>query len=80
MVTVMVTVTVDGSGYDFLTDILCELNSRNPQVASRLLTPLIEFKKYDLHRQQLMKSQLNRLSQLSDLAPDLFEKIDRALA
>ncbi|MFT5677245.1 MAG: aminopeptidase N [Paraglaciecola sp.] len=70
----------DGSGYDFLTDILCELNSRNPQVASRLLTPLIEFKKYDLHRQQLMKGQLNRLSQLSDLAPDLFEKIDRALA
>jgi aminopeptidase N len=70
---------LDGSGYVFLTDIICELNSRNPQVASRLLTPLIEFKKYDLHRQQLMRSQLNRLSLLTDLAPDLFEKIDRAL-
>lgn len=71
---------IDGSGYVFLTDILCQLNSSNPQVASRLITPLIEFKKYDLVRQELMKEQLNRLSKIDNLAADLFEKIDRALA
>jgi len=71
---------IDGSGYVFLTDILCQLNSSNPQVASRLITPLIEFKKFDLTRQALMKEQLIRLSNIDDLAADLFEKIDRALA
>ncbi|WP_117072803.1 aminopeptidase N C-terminal domain-containing protein, partial [Klebsiella pneumoniae] len=28
-----------GKGYEFLTEILCDLNSRNPQVASRLIEP-----------------------------------------
>jgi len=71
---------IDGSGYVFLTDILCQLNSSNPQVASRLITPLIEFKKFDAVRQELMKEQLIRLSKIDGLAADLFEKIDRALA
>ncbi|QUM89390.1 aminopeptidase N [Moritella sp. 36] len=71
---------IDGSGYVFLTDILCQLNSSNPQIASRLITPLIEFKKFDQTRQALMKAQLIRLSKLGGLATDLFEKIDRALA
>jgi len=71
---------IDGSGYVFLTDILCKLNSSNPQVASRLITPLIEFKKFDSTRQALMKAQLIRLSKIDALAADLFEKIDRALA
>ncbi|QUM76496.1 aminopeptidase N [Moritella sp. 24] len=71
---------IDGSGYVFLTDILCQLNSSNPQVASRLITPLIEFKKFDSVRQELMKEQLIRLSKIDGLAADLFEKIDRALA
>ncbi|WP_249024882.1 aminopeptidase N C-terminal domain-containing protein, partial [Aeromonas hydrophila] len=31
----------DGRGYRFLTDLLIELNEVNPQVASRLITPLI---------------------------------------
>lgn len=69
----------DGRGYQFLADILTELNSLNPQVAARLITPLIEFKKYDDARKVLMRAELIRLSQLADLAPDLFEKIDRAL-
>ncbi|MFT5808307.1 MAG: aminopeptidase N, partial [Moritella dasanensis] len=71
---------IDGSGYAFLADILCQLNSSNPQVASRLITPLIEFKKFDSVRQGLMKAQLVRLSNIDALAADLFEKIDRALA
>lgn len=37
----------DGSGYRFLTDLLIELNEVNPQVASRLITPLIQFKRLD---------------------------------
>lgn len=70
----------DGRGYEFLTDILCQLNSSNPQVASRLITPLIDFKKFDNVRQTLMITQLQRLRDLPDLAADLYEKIERALA
>lgn len=37
----------DGSGYQFLVEMLTDLNSRNPQVASRLIEPLIRLKRYD---------------------------------
>ena len=69
----------DGSGYRFLTDVLVELNSRNPQVASRLIEPLIRFGRYDAERQQLMREQLLRLQKLNNLARDLFEKITKSL-
>ena len=36
----------DGAGYEFLADKIIELNSINPQVASRLVKPLIDWKKY----------------------------------
>ncbi|MDD9194703.1 aminopeptidase N [Aliivibrio sp. S3MY1] len=69
-----------GEGYAFLGDILLELNESNPQVASRLIDPLLKFKKYDSDRQDLMKAQLQRLADLDNLAKDLFEKVTKALA
>ncbi|RBW47863.1 aminopeptidase N [Psychromonas sp. B3M02] len=71
---------LDGSGYAFLTDQLIKLNSQNPQVASRLITPLIQFKRLDEKRVALIKVQLNRLLALPDLAVDLYEKVTKALA
>ncbi|WJW82750.1 aminopeptidase N [Moellerella wisconsensis] len=70
----------DGSGYQFLVEILTDLNRRNPQVASRLIEPLIRLKRYDEHRQALMRQSLEQLKQLDDLSGDLFEKITKALA
>ncbi len=70
----------DGSGYQFMVEMLTELNSRNPQVASRLIEPLIRFKRYDEHRQQLMRAALEQLKTLPNLSGDLFEKITKALA
>lgn len=69
-----------GEGYAFLGDILLDLNVSNPQVASRLIDPLLKFKKYDGDRQDLMKAQLQRLADLDNLAKDLFEKVTKALA
>jgi len=71
---------IDGSGYKFLTDQLIKLNSQNPQVASRLITPLIQFKRLDDKRIELIKAELNRLLALPDLAVDLYEKVTKALA
>ncbi|MGL5291409.1 MAG: aminopeptidase N [Vibrionaceae bacterium] len=69
----------DGSGYRFLTQILTQLNESNPQVASRLIDPLLKWRKLDPARQLLMKQQLEQLEQLPNLSNDLFEKINNAL-
>ncbi|WP_413113467.1 aminopeptidase N [Thaumasiovibrio sp. DFM-14] len=69
-----------GKGYQFLVEILTELNSVNPQVAARLIDPLLKLKCYDSDRERLMRQALTQLSQLDGLAKDLFEKISKALA
>ncbi|WP_434929832.1 aminopeptidase N [Shewanella sp. HL-SH5] len=70
----------DGAGYAFLTDILIKLNKTNPQVASRMITPLIQFAKYDDGRQQMMKQSLMTLQNLPNLSKDLYEKVNKALS
>lgn len=69
----------DGGGYRFLTEILSDLNTRNPQVAARLIEPLIRLKRYDESRQALMRQSLEQLKTLDNLSGDLFEKIGKAL-
>ena len=59
---------------------LDELNHSNPQVASRLITPLLQIKRFDPVRQSLMRQELQRLSERADLSRDLYEKVSRALA
>lgn len=70
---------IDGSGYRFLVDTLIKLNESNPQVAARLIEPLIKLSRYDNQRQTLMRRGLERLRELDNLARDLFEKIEKAL-
>lgn len=69
----------DGSGYRFLTEVLTDLNTRNPQVAARLIEPLIRLRRYDAKRQSLMRQALEQLKTLDNLSGDLFEKIGKAL-
>jgi len=69
-----------GRGYRFLAKHIALLNEINPQVASRLITPLIQFKNFDKKRQQLMKVELEQLMLLPKLSRDLKEKLDAALA
>ncbi|NLS12551.1 aminopeptidase N [Vibrio sp. SM6] len=68
-----------GAGYRFAGQILRELNSRNPQVASRLIDPLLKMAKYDDERQNLIRRELEGLKALDNLANDLFEKVTKAL-
>ncbi|MBV7314611.1 aminopeptidase N [Shewanella sp. NIFS-20-20] len=69
----------DGSGYQFLTEQLVKLDKINPQTAARLITPLIQYARFDSRRQQLIRACLTELSRLPELSRDLFEKISRAL-
>lgn len=69
----------DGSGYKFLVEMLTDLNTRNPQVAARMVEPLIRLKRYDETRQAMMREALEELLTLDKLSGDLYEKITRAL-
>ncbi len=71
---------VDGSGYQFAGEIIAKMNEINPQVASRLIDPLLKFKRFDETRQALMREELVKLQSLDNLAADLFEKVNSALA
>ncbi len=69
-----------GEGYTFLADQILTLDSRNPQIASRLTTPFAAWKRYDAKRQKLMQAQLQRIAQKKDLSGDVSEMIRRSLA
>jgi aminopeptidase N len=71
--------SISGKGYEFLADKIAELNMINPQVASRLITPLIQFNSFAQPHKELMKAQLIRLQALPNLSNDLKEKLDASL-
>ena len=68
-----------GAGYRFLADQVIELNKRNPQIASRLLSPLSKWKKYDENRQTLMCDQLRRIQSEPKLSKDVYEVVSKSL-
>lgn len=70
---------IDGSGYKFLADYLLKLNSVNPQVAARVITPLTQWQKFDPKRQELMRYQLARIADCKELSKDLIEKVSKSL-
>jgi aminopeptidase N len=68
-----------GEGYRFLTDQILRLNSINPQIAARMLTPFSRWRRYDTARQDLMKQELNRILAEPELARDLYEIASKSL-
>ncbi|WP_058473955.1 aminopeptidase N [Legionella quateirensis] len=69
---------VDGSGYQFLSEMLLTVDKLNPQIAARLATPFTRWQRYDQSRQALMKNQLEQLAK-HDLSRDLREVVDKSL-
>lgn len=69
----------DGSGYSYLQDGVIELNTINPQIAARLLTPLREWRRYTPDRQEKMKAALEHILKTPDIAPDVFEIASKSL-
>jgi aminopeptidase N len=69
----------DGSGYSFLTDAIIKLNDINPQIAARLLTPMREWKRFDVVRQDKIKACLERILAVEGLSKDVFEIASKSL-
>lgn len=67
-----------GAGYEFLADQVLILDKLNPQIASRLLTPLTRWRKFDAKRQALMQAQLQRIKAEGELSKDLFEVVEKS--
>ncbi len=70
---------LSGQGYVFLADAVLSLNKTNPQIAARLLLPLIQWKQHGSKRQQMMKAQLQRIFDTPHLAKDVYEIAEKGL-
>lgn len=70
---------ISGEGYQFLADQVLALNVVNPQIASRLLTPLTHWRKFTESRQVLMKAELERIMQAPKLSNDVYEVVSKSL-
>ncbi len=70
---------ISGSGYAFLADRILELDSFNPQIAARLVSPLTTWKRYDQQRQNLMCAQLKRILAADSISGEVFEIVKKSL-
>ncbi len=70
----------NGQGYQFLADQIIALNTLNPQVASRMLSPLTSWRRYDPGRQALIKAQLERIMTTEAVSKDVYEVASKSLA
>ena len=68
-----------GQAYEFLVDQILEIDSRNPQVAARLVSIFNHWKKFDSNRKDLMKTQITRIVETKNLSNNVFEIASRAL-
>ncbi len=70
----------DGSGYQFISDQVIQLDKLNPQVASRLVKSFSRWKRFSVERQGLMKEQLQRILEQQNLSGDVFEIVSKSLS
>ncbi|KAL6986274.1 Puromycin-sensitive aminopeptidase [Sarracenia purpurea var. burkii] len=70
----------DGSGYNFLGEIVVQLDKLNPQVASRMVSAFSRWRRYDETRQSLAKVQLEMIMSANGLSENVFEIASKSLA
>ena len=69
----------DGSGYELVADKVIELDTLNPQIASRMVRALIKWRQYEPVRSALMKKELERIAGRESLSGDVSEVVTKAL-
>ncbi len=69
----------NGQGYQFLADQVIALNKINPQVASRMVSALTQWRRFDETRQTLIKQQLERIINTEHISKDVFEIASKSL-
>jgi aminopeptidase N len=71
---------VGGDAYKFLVEQVARLDKQNPQLATRIIQPMVQWKRYDANRQELMCAALKTLANnKSKLSSDLYEVVHKSL-
>ena len=70
----------DGGGYDFIVDMALILDSRNPQLAARLLSAFKSWRALEPQRRSLAEATLRRAAAAPSLSADVTDIVQRALA
>jgi len=71
---------ISGRGYDFLVDIVLQLDGINPQVAARMVGPLISYRRYEPRRKEMMIQCLTGIRSTKNLSRDVYEIVSKGLA
>lgn len=71
---------LDGAGYDFVADVVLELDPRNPQVAARLLGSFRTWRALEPKRRGRAEATLRRIANVALLSADSRDILDRTLA
>jgi aminopeptidase N len=70
----------DGAGYRCLAEVVTRMDGINPQVAARLITPLLAWQRFAGERREHLLQQLQLLAAKPTLSNDLYEKITKSLS
>ncbi len=68
-----------GEGYRFLTENVIRIDRINPQIAARLLTPLVSYRKYSQKLKIMMEEQLRFLLMQQKISADVYEIAKKSL-
>lgn len=69
----------NGGGYRLLATQVLLLDAKNPQVATRVVQPLTQWRQMDAVRGVMMKAELTRLLESQKLSDNLFEIVSKSL-
>ncbi|MFL5171227.1 MAG: aminopeptidase N [Microvirga sp.] len=70
----------DGAGYEFVADVVLDLDGSNPQVAARLLTAFGTWKTVESNRRARAEAALRRIAAAPALSADVGDIVQRSLA
>jgi aminopeptidase N len=70
----------DGAGYDFVAEKILELDSKNPQVAARMMTAFRSWRAFESGRRGKAKAALQRVAATASLSADVKDIVSRTLA
>ena len=70
---------ISGYGYRLLGQYIETIDAMNPQIASRLCVPLTRWRRFNETRQELMRTELQRLISLPKLSSDVTELVEKSL-
>ncbi len=70
----------DGSGYDFIVNVVLALDAKNPQVAARLLSAFKSWRMLEDGRRKLAEAALRHVAGATHLSPDVKDIAERSLA